>query len=171
MARVIPTSKRGRRPACATSAGIISAFVAWMSGQYLIGDTPTPGYSYTFILAFVLTSIGLTAPEQSANRNRQPCGKGNIARLNAPGPALAMIRRLRGTSGACDQTMGRMAMPSISCMKAAPLRCQAQLGILTLAFTLSGTISNLLWDLGDRYGFRITFLVSIGLWVAATFCS
>jgi MFS family permease len=34
---------------------------------------------------------------------------------------------------------------------------------------LSGTFSNLLWGpLGDRKGFRISFLASIGLWVAST---
>ena len=45
----------------------------------------------------------------------------------------------------------------------------ATLGILTFAFTLSGTFSNLVWGpLGDRKGFRITYLSSIALWVAST---
>ena len=43
------------------------------------------------------------------------------------------------------------------------------LAALTIAFTLSGTVSNLVWGaLADRYGFRLAFLSSIALWVAST---
>jgi MFS family permease len=67
-------------------------------------------------------------------------------------------------------TMGRMAMPFYILHEGSSAQLSgATLGILTLAFTLSGTISNLFWGpIGDRHGFRITFLASIGLWVAAT---
>jgi MFS family permease len=42
MAKVIPTSKRGRLTGMRNFlAGIISAFVAWLSGQYLVGNPPT----------------------------------------------------------------------------------------------------------------------------------
>ena len=38
-----------------------------------------------------------------------------------------------------------------------------------MAFTLSATVSNLLWGLlADRYGFRLVFLLGIGLWIIAT---
>jgi MFS family permease len=43
------------------------------------------------------------------------------------------------------------------------------LAIVTIAFTLAGTVSNLIWGtLADRRGFRLVFLVSIALWILAT---
>ncbi len=68
MAKVIPVSKRGRLTGMRNFlAGIISAGVAWLSGEFLVGDTPTAaGYSYTFLLAFVLTSVGLSALDGGA---------------------------------------------------------------------------------------------------------
>ena len=45
----------------------------------------------------------------------------------------------------------------------------AVLGTLTVAFTLSGTLSNLVWGfIADHRGFRLAFLISIGLWIAST---
>ena len=41
--------------------------------------------------------------------------------------------------------------------------------LVTVAFTLAGTVSNLLWGtLADRWGFRLVFLLSIAVWVAGT---
>src|SRR5262245_11952435 len=175
MAKVIPTSKRGRLTGMRNFlAGITSAFVAWMSGQYLIGDTPTPaGYSYTFMLAFVLTSIGLTAlaairePEPPTVRPKETLRTRmrQVPALLREDPAFTRYFAARAIA-----TMGRMAMPFYILHEGRSAALSgATLGILTLAFTLSGTISNLLWGpIGDRYGFRISFLASIGLWVAAT---
>jgi MFS family permease len=45
----------------------------------------------------------------------------------------------------------------------------ATLGVVTFAFTISGTISNLFWGaIADRRGFRDTFLMSIALWITST---
>ena len=45
----------------------------------------------------------------------------------------------------------------------------AVLGTLTVAFTLAGTLSNLVWGfIADRRGFRLAFLTSIALWIAST---
>jgi len=175
MAKVIPVSKRGRLTGMRNFlAGIISAVVAWLSGQFLLGDTPTPaGYSYTFILAFLLTSVGLTA--LIAVREPEPPNvraKENLRTRLAHVPSLlrddpAFTRYVAARALA---TMGRMAMPFYILHEGATTTLSgATLGILTFAFTLSGTFSNLLWGpLGDTKGFRITFLTSIGLWVAAT---
>ena len=61
MSKVIPVSKRGRLTGLRNFlAGITSAIVAWLGGTYLIGENPTAaGYSWTFLVAFVLTTIGL----------------------------------------------------------------------------------------------------------------
>jgi MFS family permease len=175
MAKVIPVSKRGRLTGMRNFlAGIISAGVAWLSGQYLVGDTPSAaGYSYTFILAFALTSIGLTAlmglrePEPPSVRPKATLRTrlGQVPALLRDDPAFTRYFAARALA-----TMGRMAMPFYILHEGRSAELSgATLGILTLAFTLSGTFSNLLWGpLGDRQGFRITFLASIGLWVAAT---
>jgi MFS family permease len=175
MAKVIPASKRGRLTGMRNFlAGIISAGIAWLSGQFLVGDTPTAtGYSYTFLLAFVLTSVGLSAliavrePEPPVVRPKQTL-RSRLAQI----PSL-----LRGDSAFTRYfaaralaTMGRMAMPFYILHEGHTAALSgATLGILTFAFTLSGTFSNLLWGpIGDRHGFRLTFLASITLWVAAT---
>jgi len=175
MAKVIPTSKRGRLTGMRNFlAGIISAFVAWLSGQYLVGNTPTAaGYSYTFILAFVLTSIGLTAlaairePEPPTVRPKETLRTRmrQVPSLLRDDPAFTRYFTARAIA-----TMGRMAMPFYILHEGSSAALSgATLGILTLAFTLSGTFSNLLWGpIGDRQGFRSTFLASIGLWVAST---
>jgi len=66
--------------------------------------------------------------------------------------------------------MGRMAAPFYILFAGTSLGLTGQtLGILTAAFTLSGTFSNLAWGtLADRHGFRLAFLGAIGLWVAST---
>lgn len=175
MAKVIPVSKRGRLTGMRNFlAGIISAVVAWLSGQFLLGDTPTPaGYSYTFILAFLLTSIGLTAlvavrePEPPTVRPKENLRTRltQVPSLLRDDPAFTRYVAARALA-----TMGRMAMPFYILHEGAITTLSgATLGILTFAFTISGTFSNLLWGpLGDTKGFRITFLASIGLWVAAT---
>src|SRR6185436_8302627 len=175
MAKVIPVSKRGRLTGMRNFlAGIISALVAWLSGQYLVGDTPTAaGYSYTFLLSFVLTSIGLSAlvavrePEPPTVRPKELL-RTRLAQM----PALLRDDRAftRYFLARALATLGRMAMPfDILHEGHTAALSGATLGILTFAFTLSGTFSNLGWGpLVDHNGFRITFLASIALWVAST---
>lgn len=66
--------------------------------------------------------------------------------------------------------MGRMALPFYILFAAEDIGLTGTtLGIMTFAFTLSGTISNLVWGaLADRHGFRATFLGAIALWIVAT---
>ena len=43
------------------------------------------------------------------------------------------------------------------------------LGVITFAFTLSGTVSNLIWGvIADDKGYRLVFLLSSALWVIAS---
>ncbi|MDH3644291.1 MAG: MFS transporter, partial [Gammaproteobacteria bacterium] len=61
MSKVIPVNMRGRLTGLRNFlAGITSAAVAMAGGTYLLGAQPdAEGYSYTFILAFVLTATGM----------------------------------------------------------------------------------------------------------------
>ena len=61
MSKVIPVKKRGRLTGFRNFlAGTTAAVVAYIGGTYLIGaESSVEGYSWTLILAFVLTAIGL----------------------------------------------------------------------------------------------------------------
>ena len=44
------------------------------------------------------------------------------------------------------------------------------LGLLSLAFLGADTVTNLAWGLaGDRFGFRFTFAIALGVWIGGTF--
>ncbi|MBV1932679.1 MAG: MFS transporter [Porticoccaceae bacterium] len=175
MSKVIPVNLRGRLTGLRNFlAGITSAGVAYLGGRYLIGDNPDAfGYSMTFLLAFVLTSIGLAtlvfvrepeppsvAPDVTLQERLS-----QIPELLRDDPAFTHYFLARSMA-----TMGRMAMPFYILYAGQSLGLTGTiLGTLTVAFTLSATVSNLLWGwLADRRGFRLAFLVSIALWVSST---
>ncbi len=175
MSKVIPVSKRGRLTGLRNFlAGITSAGVAIVGGHYFLGSNPTvAGYSYTFVLAFVLTMCGLLSlafmkePQPPTLRPRSSLvGRlSEIPALLRDDPAFTRYFAARALA-----TTGRMALPFYILYAGASLELTgSNLGILTVAFTLAGTVSNLLWgSLADRTGFRLVFLASIGLWVAST---
>jgi len=175
MAKVIPVNKRGRLTGWRNFlAGIISAGVAWIAGSWFIGSEPTPaGYSWTFVLAFVLTSIGMLClipviePVPPTLRPKQQLRERmrDLPQLLRDDPAFTRYVIARSIA-----TMGRLAMPFYVLYEGREGGLDGTvLGTLTIAFTLSGTVSNLLWgSLADRRGFRITFLLSIALWIVST---
>ena len=175
MSKVIPVKKRGRLTGLRNFlAGITSAAVAWLGGHYLLGETPTAqGYSITFLLAFVLTSIGLALllfvrePEPPTVKIKQGLWQrlGEVPALLRDDPAFTRYFLARSLA-----TMGRMAMPFYILYAGQTIGLTGQtLGIITFAFTIAGTFSNLAWGaMADRRGFRGTFLLSIGLWVLST---
>ena len=63
MAKVIPIARRGRLQGYRNLAGgLIAAVLAWVAGNWFIeGEVLGNGYSTTFLLAFLLTSLGLLA--------------------------------------------------------------------------------------------------------------
>ncbi len=175
MSKVIPVSKRGRLTGLRNFlAGITAAAVAVVGGEVLLGDQPgVAGYSYIFLLAFALTTCGLLSlaftrePVPPTLRPRTP-----LARRLAEIPALlradpGFTRYFLARSLA---TVGRMALPFYILYAGATMELSgSNLGILTVAFTLAGTVSNLVWgNIADRRGFRLVFLLSIGVWVIAT---
>ena len=175
MSKVIPVSKRGRLTGLRNFlAGITAAAVAWAAGEFLLGETPSvAGYSWTFVLAFVLTSIGLSLllfvrePEPPNLRARTALIRrmGEIPKLLRDDRAFTLYVVARALA-----TMGRMAAPFYILFAGLTIGLTGQvLGILTMAFTLAGTFSNLAWGaLADRCGFRLALLLSIGLWIIAT---
>ena len=175
MSKVIPVSKRGRLTGLRNFlAGISAALVAYLGGGWLLGESPTAaGYGYTFLVAFILTSIGLASlllmnePEPPTVRARQSlrASLAELPKLLSDDPAFSRYVQARALA-----TLGRMSLPFYIVFASTQMAITGQsLGLLTIGFTLAGTISNLLWgSLADRFGFRLVFLLSIGLWLMST---
>ena len=167
MAKVIPPSKRGRLTGLRNFlAGVISALVAWLGGHYLIGETPTAGgYAATFLLSFVLTSLGLSALT-ILREPVPPTLRPNVSLMARIRDVPALLRDdpafTRYVLARTVATMGRMALPFYMLYAGETIGLTGRtLGIITFAFTLAGTVSNLLWGLlADRFGFRAAFLYS-----------
>jgi len=175
MSKVIPVRKRGRLTGYRNFlAGLTSAIVAGVGGFYLIGEHPdATGYSLLFGLAFILTSIGLAMllfvrePEPPNTLARTPLFTrlSQLPALMHDDPAFTRYFLARSVT-----TMGRMAMPFYILYVGTTLHLSGQtLALITITFTISATVSNLLWGfIADRRGFRFTFLLSVVLWIAAT---
>lgn len=175
MSKVIPVSKRGRLTGMRNFlAGITSAGVALAGGAWFLGEDPQiSGYSYTFVLAFVLTTCGL-ASLAFMKEPAPPTLRGRLSLTERLREIPALLRGDRAFTryflARALATTGRMALPFYILFAGASIELSgANLGILTVAFTLAGTVSNLLWgSMADRTGFRLVFLLSIALWVIST---
>mgnify|MGYP002631851694 CR=1 FL=1 len=173
--KVIPVSKRGRLTGLRNFlAGITSATVAYLGGTYLIGESGAiEGYSWTFILAFVVTSIGLCmlliVREPEPPTVRAPASLwqrlGEVPALMSEDKAFSRYVIARAIA-----TMGRMAMPFYILYAGQTIGLSGTtLGIVTLAFAMTGTISNLIWGVAaDAKGFRLVFLLASILWILST---
>jgi len=176
LAKVIPIELRGRLSGLRNAlAGVTAAGVAYLGGGWLVETNALGnGYAATFLVAFVLTELGLLMllfirePDAPAVRVRT----GVAARL-ADLPAL-----LRADSNftvflaACVLgALGRIAMPYYVLYAQQTLAIGGhELGVLTAAFLLAATTLNLGWGLlADRTGFRVVFLASLAVWIAGTF--
>ena len=175
MAKVIPVSKRGRLTGMRNFlSGLTASAVAYLGGAWFLGAEPNiTGYSQTFLLAFVLTSIGLASlllmhePQPPTVKVRQSLS----ARLkDLPGLLREDHAFRRYITARTIATLGRMALPfyvvyaSLNGTLTGP-----ELALLTIGFALAGTVSNIAWGLlGDRYGYRAVLLWSIALWIMAT---
>lgn len=175
MSKVIPVKKRGRLTGMRNFlAGITSAIVAYVGGTYLIGESSSlSGYSWTFLLAFVLTAFGLLT--LTAVREPQPpTVMTQVSFLQMLKSLPEFLRNDRAFTryfiARAIATMGRMAMPFYILYAGASIGLSGvTLGIVTFAFTISGTISNLVWGaIADAKGFRLVFVSSTILWVVSS---
>ncbi len=176
LAKVIPIVRRGRLQALRNvTGGAIAAGLAWFAGHYLIQDNVFGnGYGVTFLLAFVLTSLGLTALRFLMREPEPPTVR----------PRARMIERMREFPDLFRQDRGfaffmiaqtlamaaRVAAPFYILFAGRSMTLDGRnLGLVSLAFLGADTVTNLGWGFaGDRFGFRSTFLVSLALWALAT---
>lgn len=175
LAKVIPISRRGRLQAWRNATGgLIAAGLAYLAGRYFIdANLFGNGYSTTFIFAFALTSLGLTAlrllmiePEPPTVRPRSRLierFKDFPALLAEKGFLYFMIAQMLAITA-------RMAVPFYVLFASSTIELNGKnLGLLSLAFLGADTISNLVWGyLGDKTGFRLIMLLSLLLWIGST---
>ena len=180
MSKVIPLSRRGRLQAWRnTTGGAIAAVLALVAGKYFIGDNLFGnGYAVTFLFACALTTIGLWALQMLLKEPEPPTTRtqGRFRDRLREFPSLISQDRSYGFFLLVQMlaTSARIATPfyilyvgqSIQLTGAAG---GAMLGLLSLGFLGADTASNLVWGyLGDKTGFRLVLLVSVGGWIAAT---
>jgi MFS family permease len=189
LGKVIPIMRRGRLQAWRNfTGGAIAAAMAYAAGRYIVGKGAitgtisilgiklfSNGYATTFFLAFVLTSLGLTAfqflirePDPPRVRPRMRVGE----RLRS---LPALLRQDRGFAyfmlSQSFAVAGRIAQPFYILYAGHVLHSLsgATIGLLGLANLGADTASNLLWGyLGDRSGFRSSFMIGLILWIIGT---
>lgn len=176
MAKVIPISRRGRLQAWRNATGgLIAAVLAYFAGRYLIdANFLGNGYSATFALAAILTTLGLIGLQKLMIEPEPPTVRSQTRFRERLKDFPALIANDRGFMwfmiGQMLAVSGRMAVPFYILYVSSSIELTGQnLGLLSLAYLLADTVTNLIWGyVGDRTGFRLVMLVSIGAWIAAT---
>lgn len=175
MSKVIPLNLRGRLTGLRNFlAGITASAVAYLGGQYFIETNALGnGYSATFLTAFVLTSVGLgllaliREPEPPTIR-AQASFLGRLKDLPAlmrADPAFTRFFLARSLGA-----LATIAVPFYILYAGREIGLSGtNLGILSLAFLLCQTATNLAWGtLADRFGNRFVFMTSLGTWILST---
>jgi MFS family permease len=174
MSKVIPVNQRGRLTGMRNFlGGLTASAVAYLGGKYLVQTNAFGnGYASTFMVAFILTSIGISAlsllrePDSLAVRTPS-----NLARRLQDVPALLRSNRhfTRFFIARALAAFGMAAAPFYALYAGKFIELSgATLGYLSLSFLLAQTVSNLLWGrIADVRGYRLVFLLSVGLWAVA----
>ncbi len=172
--KTIPVDRRGRLMGLRNAtAGVISFGVAGVGG-FLVDRYGFPaGYGYTFLAAFVLTSLGLLVfallrePPALETRPATPVLT-RIADIpvlirNEPEFGSFLVARILAFAA-------RGALPFYVIFVGTRFGLSgARLAVLTIAFTLAQSVSALAWGLlADRVGFRIGFISGLLTWIAGT---
>jgi MFS family permease len=179
LSKMIPVARRGKLQAARNvTGGVIAAALSYVAGRYLIGGNVLGnGYATTFLIAFVLTSLGISVFRLLVREPEPPSLR----------PQTRLAERLRGfrhlvgsdkdyRNFLIAQTLamaGRVAAPFYILyagqMVSGGTMSGKELGLFSVVYLGADTISNLMWGvLGDKFGFRSNFFIALVLWIAAT---
>ncbi len=176
LAKMIPIRWRGRLQGWRNmTGGLIAALLSYFAGKYLVGKNVFGnGYGTTFLVAFGLTSLGLTAfallvkePEPPTLRAKVPVSDRlrDLPAMLVDNPAFLYFMIARTFAIA-----SRIAAPFyiIYASRAVSLT-GATIGVLSFAYLIADTVANIVWGyLSDRSGFRSTFVAALVFWIGAT---
>ena len=175
MSKVIPVARRGKLTGLRNFlAGITASAVAYLGGRHFIETNALGnGYSATFLMAFVLTSFGLLMllmvrePQPPTVRHRTKLFQRfrQLPGLLRSDPAYTWFFTARALTA-----LGMIAVPFYVIYAGQHVGLSGtNIGLLTIAFMLSGTTTNLAWGaLADHKGNRLVFILSIVIWIMAT---
>lgn len=183
LAKVIPIARRGRLQALRNvTGGAIAAGLAWWAGKYLIQQhvfSPVwrgfnNGYATTFLLAVLLTSLGLTALSLLMIEPIPPTIRARARVFDRIKDFPKLLSEDRGFMffmiAQTMATAGRVAAPFYILYAGHSMKLSGEnLGFVSLAFLGADTATNMIWGLiGDRFGFRASFMGALAVWIAAT---
>ncbi len=184
LAKVIPTRLRGRLQAARNfCGGLVAAGVSWLAGTYLLGKEPLKGgplalfhngYATTFALSAVLTTLGLSLLAIMMREPEPPVVRPRARTWDRMREFPKLLAADRGymffmIAQTCAAA-SRIAVPFyvLFARHIMPLT-GANIGAQSLVLMLGDCFSNPVWGvIGDRFGFRASFIGSMALWIAAT---
>lgn len=179
LAKVIPIRLRGRLQAWRNlTGGLIAAVLSYFAGSWLVANHVFGnGYATTFFLAFVLTSLGLSALQMLMREPEPPTVRARSTLRERLKDFPALMRDDKGFAWfmvARSLAMGsRIGQPFFFLYAAHVLGLSAEgdpgafgatLAILSFAYMGADTVTNLIWGyLSDRQGFRSTFVIAMAI--------
>ena len=176
LGKMIPIRWRGRLQGWRNmTGGLIAAALSYFAGKYLVGrDVWGNGYGTTFLVAFVLTSLGLTAFRFLVREPEPPTLRPRVEvreRLRELPKMLRDDRHFRWFMVARTfATASRVAAPFyiVYASKAVAMTGSA-IGTLSFAYLIADTVMNIVWGyMADRLGFRSCLVAALVFWIAAT---
>ncbi len=176
LAKVIPIRLRGRLQGWRNvTGGLIAAGLSYFAGKYLVGGNAFGnGYGTTFLLAFVLTSLGLTAFRFLLREPEPPTIRPKMGMRERFREMPAMLRDDRGflyfMIARTFAIAGRVAAPFYIIYAGTEVHLSGEnIGTLSFAYLIADTVTNLAWGyMADKWAFRSTFVVALIIWIAAT---
>lgn len=176
LGKMIPIAWRGRLQGWRNmTGGLIAAALSYFAGKYLVGTNFWDnGYGATFLVAFVLTSLGLTAfrllvrePEPPTLRPRVQVRERlrDVPKMLRDDPHFRWFMIARTFAIA-----SRVAAPFyIVYASTAVALTGPTIGLLSFAYLIADTAMNLIWGhMADRLGFRSCFVAALVFWIGAT---
>jgi MFS family permease len=177
LAKVIPIRLRGRLQAWRNlTGGMIAAVLSYFAGDWLVAHHVFGnGYATTFFLAFVLTSLGLSALQILMREPEPPTVRDRVAFRERMKDIPRLIMQDRGFAwfmAARSFAMGsRIGQPFFFLFAASALGVASNgdphafgrtLAILSFAYMSADTVMNLVWGyLSDHGGFKSTFVIAM----------
>jgi len=179
LAKVIPIRLRGRLQAWRNlTGGLIAAVLSYFAGNWLVANHVLGnGYATTFFVAFVLTSLGLSALQILMREPEPPTVRARVTFRERMKDFPALIRGDKGFAWflvARSFAMGsKIGQPFFFLFAASALGISAEkdpmafgqtLAILSFAYMGADTVMNLVWGyLSDRGGFHSTFVIAMAI--------
>jgi MFS family permease len=176
LGKMIPIAWRGRLQGWRNmTGGLIAALLSYFAGKYLVGTNFWGnGYGTTFLVAFVLTSLGLTAFRLLVREPEPPTLRPRVNLRERVRDFVPMLRDnppfLYFTIARSFAIASRVASPFYIVYASQTVGMSGTtIGTLSFAYLIADTVMNMVWGvMADRLGFRSCFIAALLFWIGAT---